>query len=118
MAQASIAADQGQSVFVAAIDWINWLLLGPVGNTIAVIAVALVGFSMLTGRTDLRRGGRVLLGCFILFGAGLIARGLMDLAALGGGGEIVMQTPPPPPPAPSNPQRNDPYAGASVPLTN
>lgn len=118
MAQATITADPGQSVFVAAIDWINGLLLGSVGSTIAVIAVALFGFGMLTGRTDFRRGGRVLLGCFILFGASLIARGLMDLAALGGGGEIVVQEPPPPPPAPSNPQRNDPYAGASVPLTN
>lgn len=118
MAQATITADQGQSVFVAAADWINGLLLGSVGSTIAVIAVALVGFGMLTGRTDLRRGGRVLLGCFILFGSGLIARGLMDLAGLGGGGEIVVQTPAPAPPAPSNPQQNDPYAGASVPLAN
>jgi type IV secretory pathway VirB2 component (pilin) len=85
MAQAAITNDPGQSVFVAASGWVEGLLLGSFSNAVAVLAVALLGYGMLSGRTDLRRSGRVLLGCFILFGASLIARGLMDFAGLGGG---------------------------------
>ena len=42
------------TVLVAATGWVEALLLGSLGSAIAVIAVALLGFGMLTGRTDLR----------------------------------------------------------------
>ena len=38
--------------------------------SVAVIAVALVGFMMLTGRINWRFGATVIIGCFILFGVG------------------------------------------------
>jgi len=39
---------------------------------VAVIAVASVGFLMLTGRINWRYGAVVILGCFILFGAAMV----------------------------------------------
>jgi type IV secretion system protein VirB2 len=58
-------------------------LLGTVATTVAVIAVAAVGFMMLTGRINWRYGAVVILGCFVLFGATSIVAGIRA-AALGG----------------------------------
>jgi type IV secretory pathway VirB2 component (pilin) len=44
-------------------------LLGNVATAVAVMAVAAVGFMMLTGRMNWRFGATVIIGCFILFGA-------------------------------------------------
>ena len=41
---------------MAALEWIQGTLLGNVATTAAVIAVAVVGFLMLTGRIEWRRG--------------------------------------------------------------
>lgn len=41
-----------------------------------MVAVASIGFLMLTGRIEPRRAGRVVLDCFILFGASAIAAGI------------------------------------------
>jgi type IV secretory pathway VirB2 component (pilin) len=68
------------SVIVAATQWIEVTLLGSVATGVAVIAVAFVGFGMLTGRVGWRRGLQVVLGVFILFGAPMIARQLAALA--------------------------------------
>ena len=56
--------------------WLQGTLLGTVATVAAVIAVAAVGFMMLTGRLDWRRGLTVVVGCFIIFGAGAIVAGL------------------------------------------
>jgi type IV secretory pathway VirB2 component (pilin) len=45
-----------------------------------VIAVAVVGFMMLTGRIEWRRGLTVVIGCFIIFGAVAIVSGIRSLA--------------------------------------
>lgn len=58
-------------------------MLGTVATVIAVIAVAVVGFMMLTGRMNWRYGASVILGCFILFGAASIVAGIQSAA--GGG---------------------------------
>lgn len=113
----------GSSVLVAAISWLQDLLLGTVATSIAVIAIAAIGFGMLTGRVNIRHGATVVLGCFILFGASTIVNGLR-YAASGVGGDtappvVVVAPPPPPPPRvqPSGvPAPYDPYAGASVPI--
>ena len=47
------------------------------------MAVAAVGFMMLTGRMNWRFGATVILGCFILFGAGAIVTGIQSAAAVG-----------------------------------
>jgi type IV secretory pathway VirB2 component (pilin) len=83
-ALAQVAADPaGSGVIIGAVTWLQGTLLGTVATVAAVIAVAVVGFMMLTGRIDWRRGATVILGCFILFGAASIVGGIR--AAAGGG---------------------------------
>ena len=74
---------QGSGVLVNAVGWLQGTLLGTVATTVAVIAVAAVGFMMLTGRLDWRRGAVVIVGCFIVFGAASIVAGIRA-AATGG----------------------------------
>ena len=113
----------GSSVLLAAISWAQDVLLGTVATSIAVIAIAAIGFGMLTGRVNIRHGATVVLGCFILFGASTIVNGLR-YAANGVGGydppPVIVAAPPPPPPPrvqpTAAPAPYDPYAGASVPL--
>ena len=57
------------SAITSATSWASDLLFGPLATAIAVIAIAWIGFAMLSGRIDLRRGLCVILGCFLLFGA-------------------------------------------------
>jgi len=116
--------DPGSNALTAALAWLQGTLLGTVATTVAIVAVAAVGFLMLTGRIDVRRAAQVVLGCFIIFGASTIAGGIIG-ALQGGGGEpeIARAAPPPSPPAlppaaaaqqaSQNPY--DPYAGAAVP---
>lgn len=113
----------GMDALVGAVTWIEAALLGTVATTIAVLAIAAVGFSMLTGRMAIRRGVTVILGCFIMFGAASIANGLRGMAdgapelppepalsetvqASQLESELIASSPPPVP--------LDPYAGASV----
>lgn len=70
----------GSNVISGALGWVQGTLLGTVATVAAVIAVAAVGFMMLTGRVDWRRGMTVVLGCFIVFGAGAIVAGLRQAA--------------------------------------
>lgn len=81
-AQAPVNDPQGSGPIVAALDWMQGSLLGNVATTAAVIAVAAVGFMMLTGRMNWRYGITVVVGCFILFGATSIVAGIR--AAAGG----------------------------------
>ena len=74
---------EGSGVLVNAVQWLEGTLLGTVATVIAVIAVASVGFMMLTGRMNWRHGAVVILGCFILFGAASIVSGIRAAAELG-----------------------------------
>ncbi len=106
----------GQSL-PAAVQWLLDLLLGPLGTSIAIIAVAFLGYQMMTGRISAGRALRVLLGCFVLFGSPVIVGGLMGV-----GGQyresallpVVFEQPssPPLPDARPGPISNpfDPYA--------
>lgn len=83
-ALAAIPADpQGSGVIINALNWLQGTLLGTVATVAAVIAIAAVGFMMLTGRINWRHGAVVILGCFILFGAASIVAGIRA-AATGG----------------------------------
>lgn len=73
----------GSGPIVNAVRWLQGTLLGTVATVVAVIAVASVGFLMLTGRMNWRYGGTVILGCFILFGAASIVAGIQSSAAGG-----------------------------------
>jgi type IV secretory pathway VirB2 component (pilin) len=70
----------GSGPIVAALGWLQGTLLGNVATAVAVMAVAAVGFMMLTGRLNWRFGASVIVGCFILFGAGAIVSGIQSAA--------------------------------------
>jgi type IV secretory pathway VirB2 component (pilin) len=74
------AQPQGSQPISNAIGWIQGTLLGNVATAVAVIAVAMVGFMMLSGRINWRMGATVVLGCFILFGATTIVAGIRAAA--------------------------------------
>lgn len=105
---------------VGAVAWLEQLLLGSAATMLATLAIAAVGFLLLTGRIELRRGAFIVLGCFMIFGAASIASGIM--AAIRGTGDspVIAEAQPLPPPTPQAPvsQPNqggyDPYAGAAV----
>lgn len=71
---------QGSGVIVSAVEWLQGTLMGTVATVVAVIAVAAVGFMMLTGRVNWRHGALVILGCFVLFGAASIVAGIRAAA--------------------------------------
>jgi len=73
----------GSGVIVSAVRWLEGTLLGTLATLVAVIAVASVGFLMLTGRINWRYGATVIFGCFILFGAASIVAGIQSAATLG-----------------------------------
>ena len=79
-AHAQAGDPAGSSALIAALDWVQGTLLGNLATSAAVIAVAVVGFLMLTGRMDWRRGLTVVVGCFIVFGAVSIVAGIRSLA--------------------------------------
>jgi type IV secretory pathway VirB2 component (pilin) len=82
-ALAQVANPQGSGPIVAALGWLQGTLLGNVATAVAVMAVAAVGFMMLTGRMNWRFGATVIIGCFILFGAGAIVSGIQSAAGAG-----------------------------------
>ncbi|MCW1429080.1 TrbC/VirB2 family protein [Novosphingobium sp. JCM 18896] len=79
-AQVQGADPAGSGPIVAALGWLQGTLLGNVATAVAVMAVAAVGFMMLTGRMNWRFGATVIIGCFILFGAGAIVSGIQTAA--------------------------------------
>jgi type IV secretory pathway VirB2 component (pilin) len=111
----SIADISEANATTAAVGWLQATLVGTVATTVAVLAIASIGFLMLTGRIDIRRAARVILGCFILFSAATIANGIVG---------TLQPAPPPPAPeaqapayTPSVPKASsaDPFPGASIP---
>lgn len=74
----------GSGPIVAALGWLQGTLMGNVATAVAVMAVAAVGFMMLTGRLNWRFGATVIIGCFILFGAGAIVSGIQSASGVGG----------------------------------
>lgn len=116
----SLSEPSGSGAIVAAVQWLEGTLLGTIATTMAVIAVASIGFMALSGRVNIRRALTVILGCFILFGASSIVSGLQSIARDGSASE------PASPPfvsadvsrlanLPQRPAGYDPYAGAAVP---
>lgn len=80
LARAGYVDPVGSGPIVGAINWIQGTLLGTVATVVAVIAVAVVGLMMLSGRINWRYGATVILGCFILFGAASIVAGIQSAA--------------------------------------
>lgn len=79
-AHAQVADPAGSSPLLGALTWVQGTLLGNLATTAAVIAVAIIGYLMLTGRFEWRRGLIVLVGIFVIFGAVSIVAGIRSLA--------------------------------------
>jgi type IV secretion system protein VirB2 len=75
---------QGSGPIVAAVNWVQGTLMGTIATTVAVVAVAVVGFMMLTGRMNWKHAITVILGTFILFGASAIVLGIQSAARVAG----------------------------------
>lgn len=73
--QQSLFEAGGGTPMVESARWIEGVMLGEIALGVCVIAVALIGALMLTGRLPLREGARVVIGCFVLLGAPVIAVG-------------------------------------------
>ncbi len=82
LAQSVSTNPAGSGPINAALEWVQGTLLGNLATTAAVIAVAVVGFLMLTGRIEWRRGLTVVIGCFIIFGAAAIVAGIRSVAGV------------------------------------
>ena len=106
----------GAPVLPSAADWVTGTLLGSVAISLCVLAIAFVGLMLMSGRLAIRDGARVVIGCFVLLGAPLVAAGLRGVADEASqavpGGPVTIE--PPPAPAPLPPSAYDPYAGASL----
>jgi type IV secretory pathway VirB2 component (pilin) len=83
-ALAQVGSPQGSGPIVAAVNWVQGTLLGNIATAVAVIAVAVVGFMMLTGRMNWKHAITVILGTFILFGATVIVAGIQSAARMTG----------------------------------
>lgn len=81
LAQVQTTDPAGSGPIVNALGWLQGTLLGNVATAVAVMAVAAVGFMMLTGRLNWRFGATVIIGVFILFGAASIVAGIQQVAA-------------------------------------
>ena len=101
----------------SAIAWLSDLLTGSLATSVGVISVAGLGFAALNGRVVLRDYTRVIIGCFVLFGARVIASGLLSFVSFTGPppmANYAAVSSPMPLPAAAVPQKYDPYAGASL----
>lgn len=79
-AQYAAADPAGSGPIGGAVEWLQGTMLGNVATAVAVMAVAAVGFLMLTGRINWRYGATVVLGLFIVFGAASIVGGIRSMA--------------------------------------
>ena len=83
LAQYAAPDPAGSGAIGGAVEGLQGTRLGNVATAIAVMAVAAVGFMMLTGRINWRYGATVVMGLFIVFGAASIVAGIRSTA--GGG---------------------------------
>lgn len=70
----SLSDPSSSNAITDGVAWLQGATLGTTATILSVIAVAAFGLLMLSGRLELRRGLSVVIGCFILVGAGGIAK--------------------------------------------
>lgn len=80
LAQYAAPDPAGSGPIGGAVEWLQGTMLGNVATAIAIMAVAAVGFMMLTGRINWRYGATVVVGLFIVFGAASIVTGIQSAA--------------------------------------
>lgn len=117
IASASLFDQHSHPVAQGTGDWVIGTLSGPIATSLCVIAVAVLGMMMLTGRIPVRQGLQVVLGCFLLLGASTVAAGLQefgDSARANSGEAVIVPDDGLAQRRPLPPARYDPYAGASL----
>lgn len=72
-------------------DWLGELLGGELASALCIVAIAMLGMLMLGGRLPLRTGLKIVMGCFLLLGASLVAGGLQDVSRNIGGGSLELE---------------------------
>lgn len=109
-------ATQSVEPLQASATWLTATLLGELAIGLCVIAVAVIGLLMMSGRLPIRRGAAVVLGCFVLLGAPVIAGAFMQIGerAAGQGKFVVAERQALPPREDLSQSTYDPYAGASI----
>lgn len=117
-----LTASPANNAISTALLWLQGVFLGSAATTVAVIAIAWMGFLMLTGQYNIRRGAQVIIGCFIIFGASTIASGILAAVSTTSAGPQAPSSaalsilPGPLAVAPSAETTPfDPYAGAALP---
>lgn len=80
---------------LSAANWLEALMLGTTATGVSVISVAAVGFLLWQGRLPVGRSVTVILGCFLLFGAPIIAAGIQYSAVALDDGEAQTARPSP-----------------------
>jgi type IV secretory pathway VirB2 component (pilin) len=104
---------------LSAAEWLQGSILGSLVTAVAAISIAALGFLLLQGRIEIRPSATAVIGCFLLFGAPIIAMKIRAGAAGVTNPEQVVpvaQQSVPLPPVTQNtrPPGYDPYAGASL----
>lgn len=101
-----------------AVEWVEQLLIGSLGTSIAVLAIAMLGCAMLLGRVRIGDGLRTIFGCFLLFGAPIVGQSLLGMTQRIGSGTITpvtsaedLPTARPKSPVPVGTNPFDPYQG-------
>ena len=117
IARASLFDKPAEPVLGSASEWTRGVLGGSLATSLCIIAIAILGLLLLSGRLRVSRGVGVMLGTFLLLGAGLLAAQLQELA--GGVTKSERESeqiivPEPTPTRPPPPANYDPYAGASL----
>lgn len=113
----SLFESSGDNVLLSATRWIEATMLGSVATLVAVPAIAGIGFLLLQGRLAIKDGARVVLGCFIIFGAVAIAQGIAGISGQFSATQQIAKAPDnilvSIPDIPERSDDYDPYAGAA-----
>ena len=107
------------SVIGTAVEWCVSLVSGPWVTAIATVAVAGIGFALLAGRMPVKRAALVVVGIFLMAGAGSVVRMAPNVASDSGAlPPYVLPSSQKPSDAAPSPDAFDPYAGASIRRSN
>jgi type IV secretion system protein VirB2 len=98
----------------SAFQWVGSFFQNDAAISLCVIAVALLGYTMLMGRWPIRRAALVIIGCFVLLGAPLIAGDILGGAQVTDASPQVQASGVLYQRADLPPADYDPYAGASL----
>lgn len=114
LASASLFAPQPGNALAGSVQWLTGTLLGTAAISLCVIAIAFVGFQMLSGRLPIMRGLRVIVGCFLLLGAPVVAASISGLWQQGAAAPAPPAAQQRVDPRSDLPPAGAPYAGASL----